>query len=851
MIPASGNGRRFVLLFVAPVMVLLAWRIAPLVGGGETLFLRDVFNTHLPMKWAEAEALRAGSLPLIDPYRAAGQPLAGNPNAVPFYPDNLLFLAAPFLWAFNAHFWLHLLIAPLAMYALGRALGLGRPGAWAAGVCFAFSGYFAAQMSFYNLVAGVALAPALAAAVVAATRATDPRRRGALAAGAGLLWALLVTAGDPLMAVLALSLAGAAAAAAAVVGAAPLARPAGALRALPALALALAAGTLAALPQIVEFLRIVPLSFRGYHGYSAGARTVASFDPRQALDWLVPFAFGRPDRLGLGSFWGQAFYTDTPPYYFTLYPGLLALALIAAAGLPGRSRPLGRLVLWGWAAAGLGLFFALGRFNPLADALFSLAPAGALRYPIKFWLPVAVGMAVVCGVGFERAFGRGEKESRGTAEGAAGRSARPALLVWPLAALAGIFLAAWIVLAAAPGAVETWLRTLVPAEFPDAFVTNERLRWSGLCLLSWTVAALLAGVALVGRRRAAGGGGALGAGALLLAGHAAFQLFLLAPAMPTDEAAPYRAPPALLAEVPADAVVAHGAFARLFGPSTLAQGTFPARETRWLERRAFAELYPFAGPLWGRRYALNVSPEGLDSFFGRLAVAAVEQSRDVDRVRLTAAWGADLLLLDRPLDPAALADGRARLASSRPSFGQTLYVYALPGAAPEVALATRVVRAPHMNAAVAALVDDGFDPRTTVVLPGEGVAADEDEGTGEAVAGADGVPPLSAGDAEPPAVTVDLLERERLAATVRTPVAGVLVWRRAHLPLYRATVDGAAAPTVVANLQHLGVEVPAGEHRVEIATDRRPLAWSAAGSAVGLAVLALLALLPRWRRGLQ
>ena len=335
--------RRFALLYLAPVVLLLAWRIAPLVGGGETLFLRDVFNVHLPMKWAEAEALRAGTIPLVDPYRASGQPLASNPNAVPFYPDNLLYLAAPLLWALNAHFWLYLLVAPLFMYALGCALGLGRLAVWAAGVCYGFSGFFAAQMSFYNLVAGAALAPALAAAMVAAAKALGSRSQGGFAAVAGLLWALLLTAGDPLTALLGLAVA---ASLLLVVTRRP--RPGEGQLLRPRwtgstgrLAVALAAGTLTALPQIVEFLRIVPLSFRGYYGYSPAARTIASFDPRQALEWLVPFAFGRPDLLRAGSFWGHRVYTDTPPYYFTLYPGLLALALVAAAGLPPR-RPAGR-----------------------------------------------------------------------------------------------------------------------------------------------------------------------------------------------------------------------------------------------------------------------------------------------------------------------------------------------------------------------------------------------------------------------------------------------------------------------------------------------------------------------------
>ena len=94
------------------------------------------------MKWAQAEAMGDGYLPLVDPYRSGGQPALGNPNSVGLYPDNVLFLIAPVIWALNAHFWLHLLLAPLSGYWLGRAWGLRRDGAWAVAVTFATCGYF-------------------------------------------------------------------------------------------------------------------------------------------------------------------------------------------------------------------------------------------------------------------------------------------------------------------------------------------------------------------------------------------------------------------------------------------------------------------------------------------------------------------------------------------------------------------------------------------------------------------------------------------------------------------------------------------------------------------------------------
>lgn len=241
--------RRFRLLYVIPALALLVAVMAPLITGARTLYLRDVLTSHYPLKVAQAELLRRGELPLIDPYRAGGQPLLGNPNVVPLYPDNLLYLLASPLWALNAHFWLHLLLAPLAGAWLGRAWGLRRPAAWAVGVCYAASGFMLSLFNLYNLVAGAALAPAFVAACLDAW--SSPRRRAWVPAG--LLWALLVAAGDPLFALLSLALA------ASAVVVRYRSRPGSPV----ALTAALACGTALMAPMWVELLRILPLSFRG------------------------------------------------------------------------------------------------------------------------------------------------------------------------------------------------------------------------------------------------------------------------------------------------------------------------------------------------------------------------------------------------------------------------------------------------------------------------------------------------------------------------------------------------------------------------------------------------------------
>jgi hypothetical protein len=217
-----------------------------------------------------------------------------------------------------------------------------------------------------------------------------------------------------------------------------------------------------------------------------------------------------------------------------------------------------------------------------------------------------VGAALLCGIGFARLFSEGDEAAR------ARRLFRTAFAVLFLV-LGGL----WLWLGFAAGSSEPWLRGIIPAKYDAAFVTNERLRWAGLCLLSLVLLGVLALLSRIARRRPVGGGAAL------LAVYALAQLLLLKPLFPMDALVPYRTPPVALEHVPPHLTVVNPDFNYLFGPSSLKQGDFPTQHADWVEQRAFRELYPFTGPLWKRRYELNVSAEGLDSFLTRMAQGAV------------------------------------------------------------------------------------------------------------------------------------------------------------------------------------------------------------------------------------
>jgi len=95
------------------VLLLLFASAAGLIAVFGFFFFRDNFSTHYPIKVISARIFRVGEIPYWNFYDGGGQPLAGNPNTLTFYPDNFLYLVLPAYVAFNLHFLLHLVAAGL------------------------------------------------------------------------------------------------------------------------------------------------------------------------------------------------------------------------------------------------------------------------------------------------------------------------------------------------------------------------------------------------------------------------------------------------------------------------------------------------------------------------------------------------------------------------------------------------------------------------------------------------------------------------------------------------------------------------------------------------------------------
>lgn len=318
------------------LLLLLLAVFGALLASLGFFFFRDNFSTHYPIKVLSAAAFRAGEIPWWNFADGGGQPLAGNPNTLTFYPDNFLYLLFPAHIAFNLHFLIHLAVGWIAMRTLTRSSF----GGW----LWVLSGAAMSALSFYNLITAIALIPL---AFLGAERRN--------AAQLGLAFGLLALAGEPVI------IAATAIAVLILLSASPRLRVT-----MFFLAKAVGIAIIIAAPQLIAYAEIAGEVER-VHGYSAQTVLNASFDPRRLLEILA----------------GPVIPIDAPHLFPTLLLGLMILPAIFR-----RSRYT--------VVAAMMLFFALGAFNPIVRAAVeSISILRIGRFPEKFALVMCASLVVL------------------------------------------------------------------------------------------------------------------------------------------------------------------------------------------------------------------------------------------------------------------------------------------------------------------------------------------------------------------------------------------------------------------------------------------------------------------------
>jgi hypothetical protein len=359
--------------------VLLAF--APVVLGLRTLSQRDTDRMYGPIRTLVVEELRAGRLPLWNPYEGMGKPLFAEGVHSVLHPVSV---AGAFLAPGSVDFLLigYLLFAALGALAFARSLGATPLAAAAAGVAYATCGFTASMTGNPIFLAGAGSLAWMLAAVrwVGAGAPWGP-------AACAVATAVAIFSGD-----FQLVLVGGA------VGAA-LAVDVGGWRALPRAAAGLAAGALLAGVQLSATWGALGESARA-GGLRPDELVQWALAPGRLVEWLIPgLAVGvLADPLPVDLLGGP---TLGGPFAESVYLGAPML-LLAAMGLGWAGRRT-RWVLC--VAAALLLWVALGHHLGSRQLLGGVPIWSQFRFTEKMMAPFSLLAVAAAALGIDRLAG--------------------------------------------------------------------------------------------------------------------------------------------------------------------------------------------------------------------------------------------------------------------------------------------------------------------------------------------------------------------------------------------------------------------------------------------------------------
>jgi hypothetical protein len=192
-LPTAFQRHRFALALLALLALLV---FLPALLKREVFTLRDHFDYFQPLRAFTADELKAGRLPLWNPYSASGEPWLANPQTGVFYPPTWLFLVLPFETAYVLFLFLHLTLLGWGAYLLFARRA--PPGAAMAGAAaLMFSGPVLSLLDISTILVTLAWVPLALWCALASEQSKGAWRRGAF------VLALAFLGGEPFFAALA------------------------------------------------------------------------------------------------------------------------------------------------------------------------------------------------------------------------------------------------------------------------------------------------------------------------------------------------------------------------------------------------------------------------------------------------------------------------------------------------------------------------------------------------------------------------------------------------------------------------------------------------------------------------
>lgn len=397
--PTPGFQPRTPTVLATVIFILTALTLCYPMLGGQIIWGGDQITAGYAFRLFATNTFHAtGQVPQWNPFIFGGMPLLAVPGHMDFfYPTAWLRLLLPVGLAMSLGFFIHLVVAGLAMYALLRGLRAGWTAALVAGVGYELSGILASQLSpghdgklYVEALAPLAFLALLKAirhrqfsgyawfALVIGLAMLTPHYQAAyylmIASGIFTLWLALF---DPER---------------------PRDRSPAAALAMAAIAVTVGAGI--AMIEVLPVLHYVQYTPRGAGGASTGWEYATSWamPVEELMTGILPQFNGM-----LNHYWGQNGFKS-----HTEYLGVLIVAL-AALGVPAMKR---RGLLAGFGViAGLFLLVAFGGHTPFYHLWILLPKMSQFRAAGMAFYLVALPVCIAAGFGVERLLA-GEVSSR-------------------------------------------------------------------------------------------------------------------------------------------------------------------------------------------------------------------------------------------------------------------------------------------------------------------------------------------------------------------------------------------------------------------------------------------------------
>lgn len=352
----------------------------------QTLFWRDLLHTYQPFHDFISGSLRAGDFPLWNPYLFSGTPQMAALEPPVLYPATWLFIWLDFSSAVGLTVWLHLNLAALGFYGLGREYGWHWGSSLAAALTFVLSGVMVSILNVYPLLWSSAWLPVLLWLLHRLCMHPGPRT-GLLLAGA---YALQILSGHLEIVYFTTLL---------LLGYAGYRRyqtrqP----QTLRWLAVALLLGIGLAMAQLWPSFELLQHSVR-QQGVQHDIALRWSTHPWRLLTFWLPDILGNPaDRNALIPLLipneddGRNFIFASS--YFGILAGVLALGAVF-------SRSVGHARFW-LAVLGITLWLSMGRYSNVFIWAYDHVPGlHFFRYPGKALILVGFALAMLAGSGLE------------------------------------------------------------------------------------------------------------------------------------------------------------------------------------------------------------------------------------------------------------------------------------------------------------------------------------------------------------------------------------------------------------------------------------------------------------------